>query len=416
MILRIDPRAPAPLPEINTIQDSFLPEWLRFARAEKMVRAVVNEELAPEPLRENLWGFDLWYAIKTRYPTIESLYADIRDSKSALERAIDTYRPRIEIAKRFEPLYAAIASLAAEASANGNYFIDSSRLIPIYKGVSGSYFLTDENGRTIGIVKPLDEDCGCLNNPKSYATPFSMSPIRDNMPLYLSSLREALASQIANSANLGNVVPKTVLAVLESDRFSYLIDRISPSEMSRYLAECGPDLKEKLCSVQEFVPNAKTLFEARHDLQMAGLSDEEIANRFDQRDFEDANILIWTTYDTDAHAGNILVYAKGTDAIGNEILGLKKIDNGLAFPDKNRQLHNSLSNLPNARRPLSEEGRAKIAALDPDALSAQLEAYGLSSAVPALRERIAYLKELSQKPDITLHQINQEMSKLGMRK
>jgi hypothetical protein len=333
---------------------------------------------------------------------VEHLYEAIKERHEAIQRAIETYR--------LLNSWATLASLAI-SSGKGNFLIDSSRLEAILDGVSGSYFLLDDKGERKFVIKPIDEDAGALNNPKGFATPFAASPLRNHMPLYLSSLREALTYQIGMSIGVSEIAPKTMLAILESSGFSYLIDRISPSEIDRYLEHCGPDLREKLCSVQEYVNGAKTLFEAQQELQMGGLSDEEIANRFDTRDFEDANILIWTTYDTDAHAGNILVYPKGTDAIGTEILGFKKIDNGLAFPDKNKQLHNALSYLPNAKRSLSEEAREKIAALDIEALSEQLIAYGLESAVHACKRRIVRLQQLAARPGITLYEINKKMAK-----
>ena len=212
---------------------------------------------------------------------------------------------------------------------------------------------------------------------------------------------------------LPNVAPRTVLAILESGAFNDQIDHLAPEERVRYERLIGSPDREKLCSVQEFIPNSKTLFEGLQDLQMAGLSDDEIEARFDQQDFEDANILLWTTYDTDGHLNNFLVYPKSTDAIGNEILGIKKIDNGLTFPEKNEQLRNNLRYLPNANRCLSTEGRDKIAALSIENLSRQLTQFGLTGSIEALRQRIAVLKELAQRQNLTLSEIDYRMSLIG---
>jgi hypothetical protein len=341
------------------------------------------------PLKEDLWGFGFfWWEVDQKFPTIESLYAAIQDLYDDIEEIKETYRLSAEI-------------------------FDSTHLEPnTRRGISGSYFLLDDEGRPTYIVKPLDEDAGCIHN-NGYASPFIMSPLRSNMPLYLSSMREVLAYQIATSLGVGSVVPKTVFGLLESEQFHSFSNGIDFRERDRFLEICGPADREKLCSVQEFVPNAKSLFEGLQDLQMAGLSDDEIAARFDQADFEDANILLWTTYDTDGHMGNFLVYPKGIDEIGNEILGLKKVDNGLAFPDENKQLRNNLSYLPNARRELSPEAKAKIARMDIETLSRQFEQMGLDSAIPALRERIPYLQQLAQEPGITIKEINKSMSNIG---
>ncbi len=341
-----------------------------------------------EHLNENLWSFFFWFEVVQQFSTVGQLYDAIQD----------IYEKIKELKERFRSMALPFPDFRVEP--NGS------------RGVSGSYFLVDDEGQKRYVVKPLDEDAGCIHSD-GFASPFDSSPFRSNMPLYLSSMREVLAYLTAQSIGVDSVVPKTVLAILESDQFHDFSQGIDPDELQRYLEYCDPADREKLCSVQEYVQNSKSLFEALHELEMESLSDDEIANRFDQSDFEDANILLWTTYDTDGHMGNFLVYPKGVDEIGNEILGLKKIDNGLAFPDKNQQLRNNLSYLPNAKRELSEVGRAKIAAIDIDLLAKQFEQMGLESAIPAMRERISFLQQIAQQPGITLKEINTVMSKIG---
>lgn len=342
-----------------------------------------------EPLKEDLWSFQyFWHEVRQKFATVEGLYAAMQDLYQLIKDTKEKFRSSAEL---FDPF----------------------RLEPnAGRGVSGSYFLTDEGGNRRYIIKPLDEDAGCIHS-EGFASPFNMSPLRSNMPLYFSSMREVLAYNIAVSIGVGSVVPKTVFGLFESEQFHDFADGVSVDERKRFLEQCGFADKEKLCSVQDYVPNAKSLFEAIHELEMGGLTDEEIASRFDQTDFEDANLLLWTTYDTDGHMGNFLVYPKGTDEIGNEILGLKKIDNSLAFPDKNSQLRNNLAYLPNARRELSEEAKAKIAAIDIDLLAEQFEQMGLESAIPALKERIPVLQRLAQEPGMTIKEINKAMSNIG---
>lgn len=351
----------------------------------------VIEDFPPElePLKDDLWSFSyFWSEVRERFSTVEELYAAMQDLQKQIH----------EIKEKYRPISLGFPDFRIEPNLHG--------------GVSGSYFLIDAEGNKRFVIKPLDEDAGCINS-EGFATPFTTSPLRSNMPLYRSSMREVLASLIAETIGVGSVVPKTVFGVFESDKFHDFSDGVSLGELKRYMEHLGPVDREKLASVQEFVPNSKSLFEAIHELEMGGLSDDEIANRFDQQNFEDANILLWTTYDTDGHSGNFLVYSKGADEIGNEILGLKKIDNGLAFPDKNQQLRNNLSYLPNAKRELSEEGRAKILAIDENVLATQFEIMGLESAIPALKERIPILKELAKQPGITIKEINTAMSKIG---
>ncbi len=342
-----------------------------------------------EFLKEDRWGFGFfWREIARKFSTVDQLYNAIQDLHDKIRDLKEKYRP------------------FCTPFPEGKFEPNSDR------GISGSYIFMDEAGNPVYVVKPLDEDAGGIHSD-GFATPFLMSPLRANMPLYLSAMREVLAYQIAQLIQVGDVVPKTSLSIFTSDVFHDFSEHVSSDELKQYLDRVGFADKEKLCSVQEYVPNSKNLFEVLHELQQAGLSDEEIGARFDQEDFENANLLLWTTYDTDGHQGNFLVYSKGTDAIGNEILGLKKIDNGLAFPDKNQQLRNNLSYMPNAHRPLSDRAKEKIAAIDVDLLARQFEQMGLESAIPALRERVAAMKEAAQRPGITIKEMNQVMSNIG---
>ncbi len=349
--------------------------------------------------------------IQALYPDIDVFYSELRERVSGIYKQIEQYRPRIERAKQRDSFYSRIERESV-LDGRGSYLVDPERLHLILEGLSGSYFLVDADQKNKFVVKPIDEDCSCMNNPKRRATLFLESQIRKDMPLYCSSLKEALTYEIAQNISVTSISPKTALAILESSRFSYLIDRVDFHRLDRCL-ECGPFPREKLCSVQEFVEDSKSLFQVLEDLQQRyAENSEEFANRFDQAQFEDLNLLIWTTYDTDAHSGNILVYVLGLDAEGNEIYGFKKIDNGLAFPEKNWQLRNALGYLPNSKRPFSDRGREKVRAIDVEILAEKMKSYGLDGAIPALYERMSLLKELVERPNITIDEIGKEMTKL----
>jgi hypothetical protein len=165
--------------------------------------------------------------------------------------------------------------------------------------------------------------------------------------------------------------------------------------------------------VQKFIAESKTLFEAAQDLQSSGLTDEEIEHLIDQDDFENANILLWITGDTDGHFGNFLVTPKRVDDIGNQVFGLKKIDNGLAFPEMNGQLINSLIYLPNANCPLSSAALSKIKILDLNAIADCLAQHGLEGATSAMRDRIYALQTIVRNnPTMTIKSINKQLSKI----
>lgn len=359
------------------------------------------------------WGFGWdWHSIVQEFKTVESLYLAISERRRQIQEIKDAWRPYIRGIERFDPIHHSLDELCLERNEQDGYIFTFDRLSPIADGISGSYFLSDEEGEIRYVVKPIDEDICCLNNRKRFASPYTDSTIRDNMTLYLSSMRETLAFETAKLIGVQNVVPRTTLAILDCEVFYDQLDGVAPSERARYeRSVTEKPIREKLCSVQEYVPNSKVLSRGLQELQLAGLSDEEISLRIDTRDFEDANILLWCTYDTDGHMGNFLVYPKSTDAIGNEILGIKKIDNGLAFPEKNEQLRNNLRYLPNAENNLSAEGRAKIAAIPIEAFVSRLEQFGLESSVDALRERLILLKEIVlENPDLSIKEIDRRMA------
>ncbi len=373
------------LQEVDFLNPLDLNPWLGSLKTEPF-----QDHTWEEPLKENLWGFSYysWLQVQKEFGTIERLYGAIQDLKREVKATKEKFRG---VAKSFPEV---------QVEPNVNC------------GISGSYFLLDSEGVKKYVIKPFDEDAGCIHS-LGYSSPFSMSPFRKNMPLYFSSMREVLAYRISQLIGVDGIVPKTEFGIIESEKFHDLSESIFPEERKRFEEICGSPDKEKLSSVQEFVENSKSLFEAIHEFEMAKLSDDEIALRICQTDFEEANLLLWTTYDTDGHMGNFLVYPKRVDEVGNEILGLKKIDNGLAFPEKNRQFHNTLAFLPNAKNELSMEAKEKVRLIDPDMLQKEFERVRMESAIPAMRERIAYLKGLVQKERITIKEINKEMSKLG---
>ena len=99
----------------------------------------------------------------------------------------------------------------------------------IYQGSSGSYFVKNSDGKTIGVFKPKDEEPYGRLNPKwtkwmhRLCCPccFGRSCLIPNQG-YMS---EAGASLVDGKLGL-NVVPKTKVVNLASDTFNYLrIDR-----------------------------------------------------------------------------------------------------------------------------------------------------------------------------------------------
>ncbi len=260
-------------------------------------------------------------------------------------------------------------------------------LISIEEGYGGAYFLQGSQGHLLFVIKPVDEDIFCLNNRKCYGSPFNHSKlrVRDEIPLYRSAQTDALASDIAEIIGLSHITPRASMALVYQEHFS----------------------EEKLCSVQEYIPQAHELFELLQTWIDAEWSAEQLEKAFDQTNFEQTNLFVWLLYDTDAHAGNFLAYEKNS-----EVYHLKKIDNNLSFPEKNAHLDNTLSLLPNANQTLSQELKTRIATLPMQKMIQKFHDYEMQPAIQAFEERVEVLKILANGPDISLKEIDLRLSLL----
>ena len=270
------------------------------------------------------------------------------------------------------------------------------------EGMAGTYFLHDAEGIVQFVIKPVDEGILCLNNRKYYASPLNDPTlrVRPQIPLYKSCQTDALASEIASLCNIPQVTPKTIMAIIEEDLFYDLSDNSAFSSTYSHLKD-----KEKLCSVQQYLPVTIELYDAIQIWLENNWNGEQIARLIDQSDFEEAMIFVWLCYDTDAHAGNFLLYAKD-----NHHYGIRKIDNTLCFPEKNKGLKNSLSYLPNAEFRLSERAKAVIRSIPKEAIIHKMHFYEMDTCIEAFDERMTILQELINHDNMALKDIDLRLS------
>lgn len=281
--------------------------------------------------------------------------------------------------------------------------LEEGYLLRAPEGAGAAYFLMDPEGAAQFVIKPMDEDILCLNNPKWCASPFNDPDFRlkNSIPLYRCPQTEVLASRVAEALDLSHITPRAEMGIVYSKQFHDICDALDREARKGFRFD-----KEKLCSIQEYIPETRMLYDVLQEWQTDDLSNEQIEARIDQTEFEEANLFIWTTYDTDAHAGNLLLYPKYLPEEGEPLFGLKKIDNGLCFPEKNSGLLNSLSVLPNAKQPISPSLREKIANIPVDTIDELLEKYEMQSTRTAFMERIEILQTLALREAITLEEID----------
>ncbi len=289
------------------------------------------------------------------------------------------------------------------------------KLIPNPSGAGGAYFLTNSQGESRFIVKPVDEDILCVNNRKEFGSIFNdyNHRVREGIPLYRSAQTDAFCSEMASLAGIEGVTPKATMGVIANKGFYDFTQWIDGTDLEKFFNEAGFPDKEKLASIQEFIPDSQDLIELLHSFYQKELSDEEIASQFDQADFEEVCLFLWLTYDNDGHGANFLSYVKRTDENGKKIYGIKKIDNGLSFPEKNSEYVNILAWLPNAIAPLSNEIKNKIAHLPIEQILNRMDDFELADCKEAFKERVEILKELAQREGMTAGEIDLRFSILS---
>jgi len=247
--------------------------------------------------------------------------------------------------------------------------------VRIYQGSSGSYFVKNIQGKTIGVYKPKDEEPYGRLNPKwtkwmhRICCPccFGRSCLIPNQG-YMS---EAGASLVDHKLGL-NVVPNTKVVKLASEAFNYLrIDR-EKSKAKKVVNEHFPKvgrkfnrlgLPPKMGSFQCFVENYKDADFHLRKFDTEPL-DSETSISF-QLQFEKLVALDYIIRNTDRGNDNWLIkYDKPRENTDEEeaqeaSISVAAIDNGLAFPIKHpdswRAYPYHWAWLPCAKVPFSQE-------------------------------------------------------------
>jgi len=256
----------------------------------------------------------------------------------------------------------------------------------IYQGSSGSYFVKNTEGVTIGVFKPKDEEPYGRLNPKwtkwmhRMCCPccFGRSCLIPNQG-YMS---EAGASLVDQKLGL-NVVPKTKVVKLASETFNYLRLDVEKSKAKKVVNEHFPKvgrrfnrlgLPPKKGSFQLFVSGFKDADYHLRKFESDPLG-KETAKSF-QSQFERLVVLDYIIRNTDRGNDNWLInFTKPSPppsppkdveegAVGGVVpepasISVAAIDNGLAFPIKHpdswRAYPYHWAWLPCAKVPFSEE-------------------------------------------------------------
>ncbi|KAI3444274.1 hypothetical protein Pfo_000939 [Paulownia fortunei] len=209
---------------------------------------------------------------------------------------------------------------------------------PASSGLGGAYFLRAQNGDTIAVAKPIDEEPLAFNNPKGLAGRMLGQPgMKCSIRIGETGLRESAAYFLDHDGFAG--VPPTALV-----RFSHVKFNINNS---------GPDSTPiyKIASLQRFM---------NHDSDAGDLG----PSSFSVTSVHHIGILDVRLMNLDRHAGNILV-RQGQESYAGGTAELVPIDHGFCLPESLDDPYFEWLHWPQASIPFSESEVDYISRLDP---------------------------------------------------
>eukprot|EP00798_Chlamydomonas_sp_ICE-L_P031175 gene31175-6318_t len=230
------------------------------------------------------------------------------------------------------------------------------------EGMGGTYFLSNENGRKVAILKPCDEEPLAPNNPKGYVGRALGDPgWKPTVRVGEAAMRE-VAAYLLDHDHFAKV-PTSVLvrarhpALCYNNRMSSVRD--SCLDLSAAAAQHDP-LPMKLGSLQEFVS---------HECDTTEMG----TSRFSTEDVHRIGILDIRLFNTDRHAGNMLVRSNRESSatlsarMNNDMRELIPIDHGFCLPETLEAPYFEWLHWPQAMQSFSEEELVYIKNLDIEA-------------------------------------------------
>lgn len=311
-------------------------------------------------------------------------------------------------------------------------------------GVGGIYRGQCKDG-LIGIKVKGEGACE-LNNNRGRASALAHVQPKFNIPSYKENEREAATYEYACHIGLPHITPPVVLGMIldqdervlvmneaeeikEKRRFSDISDRLCMEELV-HVQSAGVVNPKKICSIQSWVENGSNLdqivnqwtdqacdeLEAIRKTRNSAKDEilpltedyiqDYIGKRIDFDDFEDCNVLVWTSGETDANTGNYLAYLKDTS---KNTYGLIKIDNAYAYPESNKGFLNTLVRFKVlAYRPISARARKILMRIEKQHYQQPLTKYEIGEkALEATEKRIEVIKKILEEfPEITHHEMD----------
>ncbi|KAK1436503.1 hypothetical protein QVD17_02283 [Tagetes erecta] len=230
--------------------------------------------------------------------------------------------------------------------------------IPVNGGLGGAYYFRNLSCENVAIVKPTDEEPFAPNNPKGFVGKVLGQPgLKQSVKVGETGFRE-VAAYLLDHDHFARV-PLTSLVKITHSIFN-LNDCVNGNTIQNN--------KEvtKIASLQQFIP---------HDFDAS----DHGSSRFPVADVHRIGILDVRIFNTDRHAGNILVRKVNDGEFGE--VELIPIDHGLCLPECLEDPYFEWIHWPQASIPFSENELEYIKTLD-----ANLDAKMLRKELPMIRE------------------------------
>jgi len=237
------------------------------------------------------------------------------------------------------------------------------------EGLNGTYFLRNKEGRKIAVFKPIDEEGDKADNPKRLLN--DEDPFVNKGILPGEGAQREVAAYLLDRGHF-HCVPQTTMAVLSHPSF-------------RSSTSIGG--ATKIGSLQEFVEND-------------GSAEDVGPKLFRVQDVHKIGVLDLRIFNTDRHAGNILISEESDGTYR-----LTPIDQGLSLPSSLEHAWFDWLHWPQAKVPFDMETRSYIRHINVDEDAALLEKLGVRPDCIRTMKISSTLLKKGAAAGLTLHKI-----------
>ncbi|KAI3817127.1 hypothetical protein L1987_10916 [Smallanthus sonchifolius] len=236
--------------------------------------------------------------------------------------------------------------------------------IRVNGGLGGAYYFRNSGGESVAIVKPTDEEPFAPNNPKGFVGKALGQPgLKRSVRVGETGFRE-VAAYLLDYDHFANVPPTALVKITHS------IFNVNDSVSGNNNKKLDRNKKHvfKIASLQQFMP---------HDFDAS----DHGTSSFPVSAVHRIGILDIRIFNTDRHAGNLLVRKVNDDVKFGQQVELIPIDHGLCLPESLEDPYFEWIHWPQASIPFSEDELDYIESLDPSR-----DAEMLRNELPMIRE------------------------------